>query len=142
MGQYNLVVDPHAIDPAQVQGWISRFNSLPGAQVFLNVPGKPGGNIMITDTPATPSLTPANRAKITTLLKEGLHGLNQQAGGTNVEFLNPNSPDGKDPVNILVHEIGHMKWPGLGNETRGHDPLFYRLLNDSAGPGFRRCSAE
>ena len=125
-----LPIQTQSIRP-QVQAWISSFNSLPGAQVFLNIPGRPGGNIVITDNPASPSLTPENQAKIERLLPEGLHGLNQQSGGKNVEFLNPNSPDGKDPLNVLAHEIGHMKWPGLGNDDRGHDPLFYKLLNDS-----------
>lgn len=39
MGQYRLVADPHAINSKQVETWINRFNSSPGAQVFLNRPG-------------------------------------------------------------------------------------------------------
>jgi len=58
MGQYNLVADPNAINPGQVQGWIDRFNSLPGARDFLNIPGKPGGDLTITTTPIVLTFRP------------------------------------------------------------------------------------
>ena len=39
----------------------------------------------------------------------------------------------KDPLRVLIHEIGHIKWPGYGktNPNGLHDPEFYKLLGDS-----------
>ena len=54
-----------------------------------------------------------------------------QSLGTSTKYLNFDASSGKSPLNILVHEIGHEKWPGLGTDASGHDPQFYRLLNDS-----------
>jgi hypothetical protein len=59
-----------------------------------------------------------------------LQGFSQSLG-TSIKYINFDAPSGKSPINILVHEIGHEKWPGLGTDASGHDPLFYRLLNDS-----------
>lgn len=32
---------------------------------------------------------------------------------------------------MLIHEIGHFKWQGLGTEPGNHTPLFHRYLNDT-----------
>jgi hypothetical protein len=36
--------------------------------------------------------------------------------------------DPKPPINTLIHEIGHMKWPNLGQKEENHDIRFYALL--------------
>ena len=45
-------------------------------------------------------------------------------------FINP-ANTGKPDLNILIHEIGHFKWQGLGVNNDAHTPLFYRYLSDS-----------
>jgi hypothetical protein len=39
----------------------------------------------------------------------------------------------KDPLRVLIHEIGHIKWPGYASSdpSQEHSPEFYKLLGDS-----------
>jgi hypothetical protein len=130
MGQFQLKADPNSLNLAEVQGLINDFNSRSGAQQFLNLTNKSGsGDIYITDNKDSPLFSQANRDNINSFGSD-LQGYSQSVG-TSTKYINFNAPSGKSPTNILVHEIGHEKWPGLGSDATGHDPLFYKLLNDS-----------
>jgi Ca2+-binding RTX toxin-like protein len=128
MGQYILKADPNSTNFAKVQLLISNFEKLPNYINFLNFSNRPSdGIIIITDNPTSSALTAANQSVIGSNLTKGLNGFNQQIGSDTI-FVNFASF--KNPINILVHEIGHFKWDGLGNKLV-HDPAFYRLLVDS-----------
>jgi YD repeat-containing protein len=127
MAQYVLRVDPNSINRARVQALIDDLNSRNGSQQFLNIPGRPGGTLYVTDNANSPVLTDANRAQIRGY-GPGLGGYSQSQGQP-TEYINFDSD--KPPINILVHEVGHQRWPGLGTDAAGHDPVFYRLLNDA-----------
>jgi hypothetical protein len=130
MGQYRLVADPNANNPARVQALVNDFNSRPNSSQFLNLTNRPGsGDLYITDNPQSSLFSPANSARIQSL-GPNLNGYSQ-ALGTPTQYINFDNPEGKPALNILVHEIGHEKWPGLGTDAFGHDPRFYKLLNDS-----------
>ena len=129
MGQFQLKADPNSLNLARVQGLINDFNSRSGAQQFLNLTNKSGsGDIYITDNKDSPLFSQANRDNINSFGSD-LQGYSQSVG-TPTKYINFNAPTGKSPTNILVHEVGHEKWPGLGTDATGHDPLFYKLLND------------
>ncbi|XXT25300.1 DUF4150 domain-containing protein [Sorangium sp. So ce429] len=139
MGQYNLVADPDSLNLTAVQGWIDQIRNAPGGANFLSS-ADGGGTIVVTDNPAKLSegnvqrmsdqVAGAYNVRITdrNRLFSYFNGFAQNGG--RMIFINPNNPAGKSPANILVHEIGHRKWPGLGSET-SHHPLFYRLLRDN-----------
>jgi hypothetical protein len=139
MGQYNLVADPQSLDPGAVQGWIDQIQGAPNASNFLSTSG-PDKTIVVSDNPARlndgnvklmqDKVFARDNVRITDrkkLFKE-FNGFAQDGG--RLVVINPDNPAGKDPANILAHEIGHSKWPGLGS-GEPHQPLFYRLLRDN-----------
>ncbi len=129
MGQFQLRVDPNSINRTQVQAVIDDLNSRPGAQQYLNITNtNKSGDMYVTDNKDSPIFSQVNRS---TLNAKDPRGFNQSPdNGTPITYINFDSPDGKAPINILVHEIGHVKWPGWGI-TDPHDPQFYRVLNDA-----------
>jgi hypothetical protein len=128
MGQYKLIVDTDASDKARVENWINSFTNRIGGNQFLNIPRLPGGTIIVTDNPTSKNLSEGNK-NILRVNGRRQRGLSQDVGRLMI-YVNPTPLDGKPALNILVHEIGHKKWSGLGmNEN--HDPCFYRLLNDA-----------
>ena len=129
MGQFQLRADPNSINRAQVQAVIDDLNSRPGAQQYLNMTNvNKSGDMYVTDNKDSPIFNQANRDQLNAIDPRGFS--QSPLNGTPIAYINFDSPDGKAPINILVHEIGHAKWPGWGN-TEPHDPLFYRVLNDS-----------
>jgi hypothetical protein len=128
VAQYVLRADPNSINASRVQALIDDINSRSGSQQFLNIPTQPGGTLYVTDNPSSPILSAANRAQIDSY-GPTLRGYSQAVDGRPAEYVN--FDDEKPPINILVHEIGHLRWPGLGTDAAGHDPVFYRLLNDA-----------
>jgi hypothetical protein len=95
---------------------------------FLNMQGSPlSGAITITDNLARPAVSDGNRKAFAS---GGYRAFDQKKGGMAIVF-NSNPPDNKPLLNTLIHEIGHIKWPGLGNDSEKHDPLFYALLNNA-----------
>jgi Ca2+-binding RTX toxin-like protein len=133
MGQYTLVVDPNSINKAQVQAFVDKYNALPGSAAFLNLTNKEGaGSIYISDNKQSELFSSGNVQRmldIDATPNKTLNGYVQQVGGPDAIYLNFASA--KQPENILTHEIGHIKWPGYGNDDTGHDPVFYKLLSDS-----------
>ncbi|MCJ2078483.1 hypothetical protein MKK68_23030 [Methylobacterium sp. E-016] len=128
MGQLSLVVDPNALHQDTLQTLVDTFNSLPRAMKFLNMQGSPlSGAITITDNLARPAVSDGNRKAFAS---GGYRAFDQKKGGMAIVF-NSNPPDNKPLLNTLIHEIGHIKWPGLGNDSEKHDPLFYALLNNA-----------
>jgi hypothetical protein len=112
MGQFQLVADPNSVNLAAVQALISNFNSHSGSSLFLNLTNRVGSeNIFVTDNPNSTLFVPGNLARIAALGPE-LNGYTQAAVSPLTEYINFNAPSGKPALNILVHEIGHLKWPG------------------------------
>ncbi len=139
MGQYVLKVDPEISDPeaiAGLQNVIDRYYQLPGAQDYLNMPTRAGGDYILTMRPE--AFAGDNQKNVTKNLSygEGFRGYTQ---GTNnplpkVTYLNLNGD--KDPLRVVIHEIGHIKWPGYADTNpndpeKRHPPGFYKLLGDS-----------
>lgn len=129
MGTLTFVVDPAARNPAALQTVISSFMDRSGATRFVTIPG-PDRQVFITDSTESSLWTPGNRANFANYDLSQLNGYEQSASGPFTVLINPDSTTGKPPENILAHEVGHLKWPGLG-ENNIHTPLFYRLLLDS-----------
>jgi len=59
-------------------------------------------------------------------MSQGARGFHQdvQPGYKETIFVNPIQVDGKNPLNVLTHEIGYGKWPGLGRDEKSHTPEF------------------
>src|SRR5262245_61359944 len=130
VGSLSLVIDGEATDRGALQALISQFNNLPGSGRFLYTQGY-SGNLTITDNVSSRIVTTGNYNtyfKNPRFLRD-FRALSQARGRLAIIF-NPNNRDTKPKINILVHEIGHFKWPNLGPET-SHDPRFYALLNNA-----------
>ncbi|MEJ2622263.1 MAG: hypothetical protein P8163_19040 [Candidatus Thiodiazotropha sp.] len=136
-GQYTLKVDPNVTDPQarrKLQAIADRFNALPGAKRYLNIPTRKGGELIISNQPE--SFASGNRKRINYNLRKHGRRFNGFSQGTNNNlqkkvYLNLNS--NKDPLRTLIHEVGHLKWPGLAklNPNGTHSPEFYKILTDA-----------
>lgn len=62
MGEITFVVDPEALNPDLVRGWIQELYSLPNVREFLNNPINE--EIVVTDNVYSKSLSDGNRKEI------------------------------------------------------------------------------
>ena len=138
MAKLSLVLDPDATaaNRGVLQDLVKQFNGLQGSQKFLEIPGY-SGNMTITDNIYSRIVTKGNfdaNFKDPDFV-ENFRALNQKVGPLaiifNPKIFDPNNQDKKPKINILVHEIGHIKWPNLGDDRRKHDPRFYALLSNA-----------
>jgi hypothetical protein len=145
MGYYNLIADEDSHDPIGTKLWVDEFNRKNNARAFLNNPYEQGkADILVSDNENSERvrLSDANKKQLieNVLARDGVRvsvrdafarhsGYSQDVGGPRAILINVNA-EKKSFLNILVHELGHKKWPGLGPESN-HDPLFYRLLRDN-----------
>ena len=136
MGQYVLRIDPKISNSEErdaLQAIIDHYYSLPGAEDYLNMPTRSGGTYIVSTRPE--AFTPGNKDAITQRQALGatFRGFTQGASNNlpKVTYLNLDSD--KDPLRVLVHEIGHIKWPGYASPDpdREHSPEFYKLLGDT-----------
>lgn len=136
-GQYKLQVDPKVTEPdrSRLQAVVDQLNT-PEGQRFLRMPNRSakGGTITITTRPE--AFTEENAARIRENLAKGGKYFRGFSQGTNNElpktvFLNLNSD--KEPFRILVHELCHIKCPGLAKDSPNgdHSPEFYKLACDT-----------
>jgi hypothetical protein len=124
MPSYIFTPDPHAADAARTQKWINQLLALPNAAAFIASPTNK--KILISDNRNSTSIGAANRATIAANFPQ-IAGFNQQVGKKLI-WINPNHQ--KKPIKVLIHEIGHLNWHGIGADIAAHKPVFYRLLND------------
>jgi hypothetical protein len=136
MGQYVLRADPKISDVEtsdSLQGVIDRFNDLPGAKEYLNMPTRPGSDYVVTTRPE--AFAPRNRDDIKEkqVFGANFRGFTQGSNNNLPKITYLNLDGDKDPLRVLVHEIGHIKWPGYASSdpSQEHAPEFYKLLGDS-----------
>jgi hypothetical protein len=127
-----LAVDPNALNAVFVQSVIASYTAKGAVSTaylgFATNNGSP--TIFVTDNPNSATLSVGNRNYINANLAN-LHGHQQNLPNVAPAiFINP-ANTGKPDLNILIHEIGHFKWQGLGVNNDNHTPLFYRYLADS-----------
>lgn len=136
-GQYRLVVDPKVTGPERkrLEAVAEKLNT-PEGQRLLRMPnrGAKGGTIMITTRPE--AFMGDNVGLVRQNLEKGGKYFRGFSQGTNNElpktiFLNLESD--KEPFRVLVHELAHIKCPGLAkdNPNGDHSPEFYRLVSDT-----------
>lgn len=95
-----------------------------------------GDTIYLTDNPNSPLLAKGNQDEIANYftnlkLGERLFGLNQNIPVfVPFVFITPSLANIKNPLNVLIHETGHLKWTGLGKKDV-HDAAFFKLLSDT-----------
>src|SRR5919112_1338368 len=92
MGEISFVVDPEAIDPDLVNGWIKELYSLPNVSDFLKNPVDE--KIIVTDNPYSSKLSAANRKEILenilpTKEKEAIAGKTQIKSSPHMIWMNP-----------------------------------------------------
>lgn len=132
MPSYVFTPDPHASNQARVQDWIDELLALPNVKAFLATPANK--SILLSDNHNSTSISAGNRATIAAHLPpvanvQQIAGFSQKVGARLI-WVNPTHPQ-KKPIKVLIHEIGHMNWPGIGANVALHDAVFYRLLNDA-----------
>lgn len=118
MGQYVLKIDSKISDPETVdslQAIVDRFYSLPGSRDYLNVPTRSGGDYVITTRPEAFVAGKRDAIKNRQALGATFRGFTQGSDNNlpKVTYLNLDSD--KDPLRVLIHEIGHIKWPGYAS---------------------------
>ncbi len=134
MPEYILVIDPMAKNKDILQNVVNDYYSKDGSRDFLNIPVGKARTIYVTDNIDSDKLTNENKKNLKKALKtEGEHnGLNQNTDGFELAiYLNANPIFGKPLINTLIHEIGHFRWLGLGTNDKSHNPMFFKLLDDT-----------
>jgi|GEM_PF-2860433 len=147
-----LKVRDKSYHPSDVQDVINRFKKLPRWKEYLNT--CMGGVIFVTDNPANLSKgnqdqlrdiggvvagkddivrTPRAPPGFVPITQYGHNQNKPELGLPLMIWLDVHTPDSyyKDPLKILIHEIGHFKWSGFGKKAGAHSPEFHRMLYDA-----------
>jgi len=137
-----LTVDPESIDVGGIQSLIVGFMKLPNVTEYLDICGS-ADILYVTDNLGSSKWSAGNVEqfrKYGIIMTGGrrdasssnLRGFSQIAQKPQISYINLHSPDGKNPLNILAHEIGHQKWRDFaGSSESMHKPEFYKMLKDA-----------
>lgn len=136
MGKIVFKVDPKARHVDFLQGYIDRLSYLSSTNDFLTIPENGETVIYVTDNPK--SFNAANQEVLrkggVRVTADGFEGGNysgfmQRNGERKVILIHPLGVMGKNPINTLIHEVGHFKWINFG-KGEPHDIEFYKMLSD------------